>query len=223
MCNYEMNLHDLLASVITGDTIDTSTTTTQGIFATLVDDSVAGNSKLKVTTGPNYLDSIGITSTALAGVTTYTNREFRTTDVVLPHIATNDILSYTFQVNHDKKLGTPLASFHLHVSPVGSTAASGSTVFTWKWGWYNPNASIDATLPNTGSTNIVIAAGTQYKHLVYNIITGITAPASEAYSSFFMVQIQRTTNVNHSTELALLGADCHYITKSFGSKQEYTD
>lgn len=212
--------NDVLNSVYSGNTLGIYSSTNDVLNTVM---NTNGNGLNVKSLGTNYVDSIGVTTTALAGVTTYTLREFRTTDVVLPHLATNDILSYNIQLNHDKKLGTNLASFHLHLSPVGSTATSGSTIFTWRWGWYNVNDTIPATLPNSGSTTITIEAGSQYKHLVYNIITTMTAPANEGYSSFFLVQLQRTTNVNHSTELALLGADCHYLTKSFGSIQEYSD
>lgn len=172
--------------------------------------------------GLTFIDSFGYVGTALAGVTTYTLREIRSTGIVLPHIALNDVFSYTIQFNHNKRKDRNIHDFHIHIMPVGTT--TGTTTLTWAWGWYAIGQTLTgATLPNTGTTVITIPPSSQYKHLYFDIIEDLTRNNDEAYSSFLFVKVVRSLNVDYTDEFALLGADCHYITDREGSFRDTSD
>lgn len=170
-------------------------------------------------------DIQGILATALSGVTQYTPRQYRNTGLVYPHIAQSDIFTMTFQMPHRKKLGSAIDSVHLHWIPVAS--ANGDIQLDYSWGWYNIGDTIPDTLPNTGNKVLTLATTDQYKSLITPIITNLSAPASEGYSSILMVKITRVapagTNWGVTNELALVYMDAHYITERRGSVNEATD
>jgi hypothetical protein len=177
-------------------------------------------------TVPAWDDMQGEIQTALTGVTQFTNRQIRTTGIVCPHLATNDIVSYRFQFKHAKKMQTAVGSMHFHVIPVAS--ANGNIKFTYTWGWYNPNDGdvIPDTLPNTGdSGDILLATTDQYKMKLVSIIPSIPVPmAVEKPSSILMVKITRVAPTGSdwgaSNEIALLYGDIHFQQDGFGSQTE---
>jgi hypothetical protein len=175
-------------------------------------------------TGHKYHDDIqGILQTALTGVTQYTPRQYRTTGVVIPHIARNDIFSMVFQMPHRKQLGTALDSVHIHFIPVAS--ANGDIIIDYAWGWYNTGDTVPDTLPNTGSKTITLATTDQYKSKLESLITALSAPGSESYSSVLFVKCTRlTTGDTWGTgEIALAYMDAHYLVDRYGSYNEATD
>lgn len=171
---------------------------------------------------PAHDDMKGIISSALVGATQYTLRQYRTTKIVCPHMANTDVLSFSCQIYHRKKLGTNADSFHLHYIPIAS--ANGTIVFDWAWGWYNIGDIIPATLPNTGSTTITLATTDQYKYKIDSIITNMTPPTNEGYGSYLLVSITRNGGTwGASNEIAILDSDAHVLVDRTGSYNEYTD
>jgi len=175
---------------------------------------------------PVHDDIQDILTTSLVGVTTWTNRQIRTTGVVLPHIATGDIFSITLQFPHRKKLGSALDGVHLHFMPVAS--ANGNIKFTYAWGWYKVGDTIPNTLPNTGDTgDILLATTDQFKHKLQNIVANLAAPAGETYSSILMIKCTRVapagTDWGGSNELAILYMDAHFVADGNGSINETND
>jgi hypothetical protein len=169
-----------------------------------------------------HKDSFGFIRSVLTGVTQFTDRAYRSMKVVLPHMANRDLLSYNVQLNHDKALGTNADGFHIHCIPIA--AVTGTILIDYAWGWYSIDDTIPATLPNTGTATLNIAAADQYKHKVFDIITKMAPPTSESYSSFILIEITRNGGTYGNTnEIAILGADVHYITNRNGSINEYDD
>jgi hypothetical protein len=170
-------------------------------------------------------DIQGILGTALTGVTAYTLRQYRSTSIPLAHVANGDIFSMNFQLPHRKRKGTAIDSVHLHYIPIAS--ANGDIKFNYTWGWYNHGDIVPSTLPNSGSITITLATTDQYKLKLANIITNLTAPASEDYSSILLCNITRVapagTNWGNTNEIAIVYVDAHYITDRSGSVLEYTD
>lgn len=170
-----------------------------------------------------YTDSFGFLRTALSGVTTWTDAQLRTTGVVLPTIAKNDVLSYNVQFPHNKSIGSNIADFHLHIIPLA--AAAGDVTFTYHWGWFSFGDTIPDVLPNTSTATITLAAADQYKHLYFDIVENMAHPATETYSSFFLIKLQRANDASdtYTGNIAILGADCHYKADRVGSYNVATD
>jgi hypothetical protein len=174
--------------------------------------------------GHKYHDDIqGILQTALSGATQYTMRQYRTTGIVMPHIARNDIFSMAFQMPHRKQLDSALDSVHIHFIPIAS--ANGDIIIDFAWGWYDINDTVPDTLPNTGSKTITLATTDQYKHKIESLITNLAAPTTEGYSSILFVKCNRlTTGDTWGTgEIALAYMDAHYVVDRYGSYNEATD
>lgn len=179
-------------------------------------------------TGHEYHDDIqGILQTALTVVTQYTPRQYRSTGVVIPHVAQGDIWSMTFQMSHRKKLGVNMDGVHMHYIPVAS--ANGDIKINYSWGWYRAGnvATIPSTLPNTGSVVITLATTDQYILRIDNIVANLAAPASEDYSSILFIKCERVapvgTNWGAGNEIALVYFDGHMPVNRYGSYNEVND
>jgi hypothetical protein len=179
-------------------------------------------------TGHKYHDDMqGILQTALTGVTQYTMRQYRTTGIVLPHIAQGDIFSMTFQMSHRKTLGVNMDGVHIHFIPIAS--ADGDIQIDYEWGWYRA-ANLDtvpATLPNTGNKVITLATTDQYVLKIDDIVENMAAPSGEDYSSILFVKCTRVapagTNWGANNEIALVYFDGHMPINRYGSYNEYDD
>jgi hypothetical protein len=180
-----------------------------------------------------YNDIQGNLTTAVSGVTTWTNRFLKTLNAfpVFPHIATTDIFHMTFQMSHAKRLGSPVASVHLHLIPTGvnggTTAPTyGDTTLAIRWGWYNNLAEVAGTeLPNAASNVVVtVADGDLWKLRIVPLVENLAPPANEGYSSILMVRAERLSAGNVFTgELAIAYMDAHIQVDRQGSILEYTD
>lgn len=173
--------------------------------------------------GHEYTDDVqGILETALAGVTQYTPRQYRTTGIVMPHIARGDIFSMRFQMPHRKKLQTAAASVHLHAIPI--SAADGDIKISYSWGWYNNGSVIPDTLPNSDTATITLASSDQYKMKILTLISSLAAPTTETYSSILFVKCERLTagDTWGTGEIALAYMDAHFLTNRIGSYNELT-
>jgi hypothetical protein len=189
-------------------------------------------------TGHNFhKDSFGLLQSVLTGASTWTLRLVRDTKIALPHIAKNDVFTYYTQINHDKLLGSPLDSFHIHFVPVGAVTATRVIAIDYKWGWFTIGDEIPATLPNTGTVYITLELGDQFKYLIENIVSSLqiippleavsamNPPAGEGYSSEFFIECQRRNDAadTYPGEFALLDGDIHYQINHLGSYEEYND
>jgi hypothetical protein len=175
-------------------------------------------------TGHKFHDDIqGQLQTALSGVTQYTFKQYRTTGIVMPHIARDDVFSMVFQMPHRKFLGSAIDSVHIHFIPM--IGANGNVIISYAWGWYNHDDVVPDTLPNTGSKTIPLVIADQYKQKIVTLITNLAAPASEAYSSILYVKCTRLTagDTWNSSDLALAYMDAHFLADRFGSYNETTD
>jgi hypothetical protein len=173
-----------------------------------------------------HKDSFGFLRTALSGVTTWTDRQIRNTGVVVPHIAKNDIFTYNIQLNHDLDLESAfLDDFHIHFMPVGASAAGEKIAINFGWGIYSVHSVIPDVLPNTGTAIYTFTGDLQYGHELFEIISDLALPAAISHSSFVFVKCQRRNDAQdtYASEIALLGADSHYITDRLGSKYVYSE
>lgn len=172
-----------------------------------------------------YDDIQGILQTALSGVTQYTFRQYRTTGVVMPHVAESDVFSLTMQMPHSKQLGSQLKSVHIHYIPVAS--ANGTIQLNSTWGWYNIGDTVPDTLPNISSTTITLATSDQYVLKYSTISINLDPPANEGYSSILYIKCQRVTpsgsNWGASNEIALSYVDGHPAKDRIGSFNEASD
>lgn len=177
------------------------------------------------TTKVAHRDSFGFLTTSLVGVSTWTIRALRGTKVTAPHIARNDVFAYKCQFNHDKKLGVNADGFHLHIIPIGAVAGGEKIHLTYAWGWLTNGDTYPATLPNSNSMDVTLTAGDQYKYMIVPIVSDLTFPAGEGYSSEFFIEITRgdTPNDTYAGEFALLDGDVHYPSKKLGSDYEFND
>ena len=172
-----------------------------------------------------YKDTFGFLRTALSGVTTWTDRQLRNTGVVLPHIAKADVFSYNVQFNHDKMLDSAVADFHLHIIPVGVVTAGQVIAIDYSWGFYRFGDVIPDVLPNLNTATFELSTGDQYKHLLFEIVENLAVPTPELYSSFLFIKCTRRNDAQdtYASEIALIGADAHYITNRAGSRNETSD
>ena len=172
-----------------------------------------------------YKDTFGFLRTALSGVTTWTDRQLRNTGVVLPHIAKADVFYYNVQFNHDKMLDSAITDFHLHIIPVGAVTAGQIIAVDYSWGIYRFGDVIPNTLPNSNTATFTLSTGDQYKHLLFEIVQNLAVPTPELYSSFLFIKCTRRNDAQdtYASEIALVGADAHYITNRNGSRNETSD
>ena len=176
-----------------------------------------------------FIDSLGNTQSA-SGSATARQTAYRDTGFTLPGMALNDTLFLTFQLNHDKRLGDPIKSLHLHFIP---TAADGGHVaFAVKYFWATYNAEIPA---DSGWTTVspnperAIAVADQYKHRIITLASDLVAPTGEGYSSLLFASIKRVAPAGSSSyptnaaNILAAYADLHYPKDRDGSIFEYSD
>jgi len=173
----------------------------------------------------SHKDSFGFLRTALGGATTWTPRVFRNTGIVLDHVAKGDVFTYTIQFNHDKALQANVDDFHLHFAPVGAITAGQVVSINYSWGLFPIGSEIPDTLPNTGNSPITLAVADLNKHKVADIVQNLVISGVEAYSSFLFIRCERlnTAADTYASEIALIGADCHYTTDRRGSLSTYSE
>lgn len=169
-----------------------------------------------------YSDILGTVSTAAAGAGVYTVEEVRSTGITCPHMVNLDELIVVAQPAHSRMLGTTVKSFHIHWTPL--VAATGTVLIDYSWAFWTPGDTIPATLGNTGTYQLDVAAADQYKYKVTSIITDLAAPAAEGYGSLMVARIKRNGGTYGPTnKIAVLAADFHGLFDRMGSVTEYAD
>jgi len=172
-------------------------------------------------------DAQGVLGTALVGVTTWTPLQYRSTGMIYNGIKVDDVFTMAWQFSHQRKIQSQLDSIHLHW--ITEKANTGTWVLNYEWGWYNENGTvaIPATLPNTGTVSVTVAAGDQYIPKISFLIQNLTPPENETYSSYLAAKFtvaSVTGTINASTDYCLIRfIDAHTITDRNGSKLEITD
>jgi len=174
-----------------------------------------------------YDDIQGKLETALTGITSYTFRQYRSTGLVYPYIANNDIFTYTIQFSHRKKLGSNLGDFHLHwITEVDTSVSNGTVLLNYAWGWYNEEGTspIPAVLPNTGQSTLVVGATDRYYPKLFVLFSNIQPPANETYSSMLYVKVQRVGGTfGNTNEIAIRYVDAHFLANKKGSYNTFYD
>jgi hypothetical protein len=176
--------------------------------------------------GHNYhRDSFGLLQSVLVGGSTWTPRLVRNTKIALPHIAKNDVFTYKCQFNHDKDLGENADDFHIHIIPIGAVTAGQVIAIDCSWTWLTNGDEFPDTLPNAFTATITLEEGMQYKYLIKGIISNLTFPVGEGYSSELFVQCQRRNDGQdtYPGEFALVDGDSHYPSNKVGSYNVFND
>lgn len=175
------------------------------------------------------------------GVSGMTVQAYRDTSFFIEHTQHNqdDVVGYfKFQFSHKKRLGSALTSCHIHCIPCGANPGSPQVVrFGFSYTWQNSDGTFPANASWTTSTSdMTIGTTDQYKAKIHSIITSVSAPASESYSSWLLIRITRlgtdggdtytesNPNGTASANLAILGVDCHIqVDGRGGSVNEKSD
>jgi hypothetical protein len=172
-----------------------------------------------------HKDTFGRLQSVLVGGGTWTMRLLRNTKIAAPHIAKNDVFTYSCQFNHDKVLQQNADDFHIHMMPVGAVTAGQVVAIDYAWGWVKAFDYFPDTLPNTGTKLIELADGDQYKKMIKAIVEDLPAPEGENYSSELFIECQRRNDGQdtYPGEFALMDGDSHYPTNQLGSYDVTTD
>lgn len=187
-----------------------------------------------------YDDMLGPIQGA-TGVSALTTEAYRDTAFLMSFFRHSqvDAINLTFQFCHRKKLGSSLASIHIHCIPMANPAAPQNVYYSYSYSWQKINGSEYPLSASWTSGNSTMTVGTTdaFKHKIHSIVTNVSAPASEGYSSILLIRLARfgtspndtyTTNKatppgTASANLGLLSVDCHYQTERRGSILEATD
>lgn len=143
--------------------------------------------------------------------------------------ANDDVLYMIFQFPHRKKTGTAVDSVHIHYYLPNAPSAGNTVIFDYEWVWINDGDAIPATASWTKSTKTHEFAGTeaQYSTGMVKIITNLTAPGSEKYSSILLVKITINSTGDGAdtfdSDLGMLYCDAHFVANGNGSINETTD
>ena len=172
-----------------------------------------------------HKDSFGFLASVLTGGSQWTNRLMRNTKIALPHIAKTDIFTYKCQFDHNKKLETNADDFHVHIIPVGAVTAGQIIFFDYGWAWLKNGDYFPDTFTNTGTAQIELAAGDQYKYMIKSLLLDLPFPTGETYSSELFLQFTRRNDANdtYPGEFALVDGDAHYMSNHLGSYQRLID
>ena len=175
--------------------------------------------------GVAHKDSFGFLTSVLVGGSTWTDRLLRGTKMAAPHIAKNDVFCYKAQINHDKILNENLDGFHVHIIPIGAVTGNVTAFFDYAYSWLTNGDTFPNTLAVTGTCQIDLVAGDQYKYLIKPLITYIAPPANEGYSSEIFLQFTRRNDGTdtYAGEFALIDGDVHYTANKVGSVSEFND
>lgn len=143
--------------------------------------------------------------------------------------ANDDIIYYTFQMPHKKRLGEALDSVHLHYYLPTAPTAGDTIMMDYEWTWFNNGDTIPATADWTKSSTTITFTGTeaQYSTGIESIISNLTAPVDEEYSSILLVKLTRNSTGSpsdtYAADLGVLYVDAHFPTDRYGSYNEYAD
>jgi hypothetical protein len=184
-----------------------------------------------------YEDQQGAVASAV-GVSALTEEQYRDTGFLMAFFRhdQDDTLHLTFQFSHRKKLGTPIASVHIHCIPMVNPAIPQNVYFGYKYTWQD----IGSEFPSdaswiTGNATMTVGITDAFKQRAHGIVVAVPAPIGEGYSSMVLFRLQRlgtnpldTYNTNKAggtpaANLGLLYMDCHFQTERRGSLAQFSD
>jgi hypothetical protein len=179
---------------------------------------------------PPVYDDIQGPYLASNGAAALTTSQFRDTPLYFP-VFTNtstppDTAGYMFQMPHRKKLGTPLASIHVHCIPLANGASGASGVdWTLRYYWANQDNNEVPVVSSwtTVSGTMYVSVTDAYKARIHTLATGLQPPSGEAYSSILYATVTRSNADTYAGNVGLSMVDCHFQTEKNGSLTEYTD
>jgi hypothetical protein len=143
--------------------------------------------------------------------------------------ANDDVLYMIFQFSHRKKLDTPVDSVHIHYYLPNAPSAGNTVVFNYEWAWVDDGDVVPdtSTWTKSSKTHEFVGTEAQYSTGMIKIITNLSAPASEKYSSILLVKIVRNSTGDgadtYDSDLGMLYCDAHFIVNGNGSINETTD
>jgi hypothetical protein len=176
-----------------------------------------------------YDDMQGITS-SVSGGSALGTLTIRDTGVTIPSFQNihDDVLHFTVQFSHRKKLLADCGSFHLHCYLPNAPVNGNTLIFDYAYTWLN----YDSVIPQlaswtTGTTTYTFTNEVQYQLLIVPIIETIAHPVNESPSSILIVKCTRdSTGVGSDTynsDLGLIYADVHYPMDKWGTNTSIGD
>jgi hypothetical protein len=175
----------------------------------------------------------------IAGITI---EAYRDTKMLMPFMRhdQDDTISLTFQFSHRKKLGSALASIHLHYIPMvnpDDVITKNIVYWEYQYVWHNLDAAVPAVASwTTGNSTLAIGAADAHICRTHDFAVAIAAPGSETYSSFLLLYISRLGSsaaqdtyeagkADHTAQanLCIEGVDVHFQADRMGSLAEDTE
>lgn len=177
-----------------------------------------------------------------AGIAALTTEGFRDTPFLLSMMRhdQDDVICFATQFSHGRKLGSALASIHLHYIPLADPAAPQVVYFDCRYWWATTNVAVPANTSWVASNpTITISPGDVHKLKIASLVDGpIAAPVGEGYSSILFIYLARlgtSPNDTYDTakttppgtaqaNFAPVYVDVHYLRDGRGgSLLEYSD
>jgi hypothetical protein len=191
---------------------------------------------------PKY-DDQSIVVQAASGVSALTTEGYREAGRFLMTFFRHnqdDAFYATLQMPHRKKLGSALASVHLHLIPMIDPSSSPEyAYFSTNYAWVLLDGTLAAPSNWTNSlTQFAVTTGDAFKHKYHPLVTNVAAPGSETYSSILLLEVSRLgssggANDTYKTNkaapgtvqanLGVLSVDAHVLMDRLGSHLEGSD
>jgi len=187
------------------------------------------------------LQGNALAAAGAAGLTVEYYRGTTAADFRMAFMANNatDIMYFTFQMSHRKKIGAPINSVHIHCIPMGDPASPLVVRFLTSYYWL---PGVGEELPAmAGWTQdveslLTVSPGDVFKEKIQGLVENIASPDGESYSSILCVKLARTGgsggdtyNTNKSgggtnaANLGVLYVDVHFPADRDGSVTEFND
>lgn len=178
-----------------------------------------------------YNDMQGQVATAPTGASAWLTAQIGATGFFINWLQAgqDDFFQNIFQMSHTKALGTNIKSFHIHYLLSTAPAAGNTVILDYAYTWVNKDAAVPVIGSWTSGTKTITFAGTEtaLTHYITGIVSDITPPANETYSSLLLFKVTRNSlGVGADTyagNFGLLYSDCHFETNRLGSVNEFTD
>lgn len=178
---------------------------------------------------PAWNDLMGIMQSAQTGGTAWIIEPITGGPLVVGALrdASSDVVQLTIQVPHTRKLGTTLASLHIHYVLQAASALNTTIVFSGSYCWVQPGDAIPATaqwtaLSGAGLTLNLGAVKPVRYYGVHTIQANIPPPPNEEYGGMLLINIVRGDGT-YDANIGVLGVDCHSQFDRLGSLKEGSD
>jgi hypothetical protein len=177
----------------------------------------------------SYDDISGKIQSAQTGGTAWTIEAITGTPFIAGALRNNstDIVQVSLQTPHRRKLGSILASIHIHYVLQAASNVNETIIWTGRYAWVNAGSEVPATanwiaFTGTGLTqNLGTAKNVRY-YGIHTIKSDINAVENEGYGSILLIELTRG-NGSYAGKLAILDVDAHSIMNRLGSENEASD